>query len=99
MARFALPFVVFAKDLECFDILTTKLDPIVKETLGMVNIFVSPGRLKPILTQVCHLIGPLQIPLHKLDARCKPVRSLGKILMLLEVGSDTSMGEFEDLVV
>ena len=50
MARWlALALVVFVKDLECFDILTTKPDSIVKETLGVVNIFVGTGCLKLIL--------------------------------------------------
>ena len=65
----------------------------------MVDIFVSPGCLKLILTQICRLAGPLQIPLHKLDAHAKPFHSLSEILMLFEVSSDASVGKFEDLFV
>ena len=50
MARWlALALVVLVKDLEHFDILMTKPDSVVKETLGMVNVFVGTGCLKPIL--------------------------------------------------
>ena len=60
----------------------------------MLGVFVRPGRLEPILTQVCSLTSPFQIPLHELDPRNQAVGNSGEVPMLLEVGRDAPRGHF-----
>ena len=81
------------------NILPGESDPVIDKTSGVVDEFVHPGCLEPILTQVCSLASPLQIPLHELDPQNQTVGDSGEVPMSLDIGGDTPGGNLVDLLL
>ena len=78
--------------MDSLDVLSSKAEAVVNQTLRVIDIFVGMGRLESILTQVGRLASPLQIPLHEFNSRNQAVSDFGEVLMPLEVGHDAPRG-------
>ena len=81
------------------DILLSDAEALTDEALTVLGIFVGPGRLEPILTQVSRLPGTLQVHLHELDLLGQPVNDPMQVPMSLDFSGDAPICHFVNFLI
>ena len=80
--------------MERVDVLFTDTEACIDESLAMLGVLVSSGRLEPILTQVRGLPSTFQIQLHELNLLRQPLDDPVEVSMLLEVSDNAPLHHF-----